>query len=77
MGFMKWEKFCVLKEKLLTKLPKNIKHPEQFLGALGISGLTAYFGLNKIGKLKKGEIVVVSAAAGAVGQVVIQYAKSK
>jgi len=54
-----------------------MKHPEQFLGALGISGLTAYFGLNKIGKLKKGEVVVVSAAAGAVGQVAIQYAKSK
>jgi len=34
---------------------------------LGISGLTAYFGLKKIGKLKAGETVVVSTAAGAVG----------
>ncbi len=74
---MKWQKICVMKEKLLTLIPKSLKHPEQYLGALGVSGLTAYFGLNKIGKLKKGQIVLVSAAAGAVGQVAIQYAKSK
>lgn len=42
---------------------------------LGISGLTAYFGLKKIGQLKAGEKVVVSAAAGAVGEIAVQLAK--
>jgi hypothetical protein len=47
------------------------------LGILGVSGLTAFFGLKKIGQLKKGEIVVVSAAAGAVGELVVQLAKAE
>ena len=46
------------------------------LGALGISGLTAYFGLLDIGKAKQGETVVVSAAAGSVGSVAAQIAKA-
>lgn len=44
---------------------------------MDISGLTAYFGFEKIGNLKPGEIVVVSAAAGGVGQFAVQYAKAK
>ena len=48
-----------------------------YLGALGMSGLTAYFGLLDVGKLAAGETVVVSAAAGAVGSVVGQIAKIK
>ncbi|KAI1770543.1 hypothetical protein F4818DRAFT_259262 [Hypoxylon cercidicola] len=48
-----------------------------FLGPLGMPGLTAYAGLHKIGKPKKGETVFVSSAAGAVGQVVGQIAKSE
>lgn len=46
-----------------------------FLGPLGMPGLTAYAGLQKIGQPKKGETVFVSSAAGAVGQVVGQVAK--
>ena len=46
------------------------------MGILGISGLTAYFGFKKIGNLKPGEIVVVSAAAGAVGEIAVQLAKA-
>jgi NADPH-dependent curcumin reductase CurA len=42
----------------------------------GISGLTAYFGLFEIGKIQKGETVVVSAAAGAVGEVAVQLARN-
>jgi NADPH-dependent curcumin reductase CurA len=45
------------------------------LGALGMTGLTAYFGLLEIGKPKPGETVVVSGAAGAVGSVVGQIAR--
>jgi NADPH-dependent curcumin reductase CurA len=48
-----------------------------YLGALGMPGLTAYFGLLEIGKPKPGETVVVSGAAGAVGSVVGQIAKIK
>ena len=49
--------------------------PSCFLGALGMTGLTAYFGILEIGKPKQGETVVVSAAAGAVGSVAGQLAK--
>ncbi|KAK3305853.1 uncharacterized protein B0T15DRAFT_212481 [Chaetomium strumarium] len=45
------------------------------LGVLGLTGLTAYFGMTKIGEPKKGETVVVSAAAGATGSVAAQIAK--
>lgn len=46
-----------------------------YLGVLGMTGLTAYLGLNEIGKPKAGETIVVSGAAGAVGSVVGQIAK--
>ena len=45
------------------------------MGVLGITGLTAYFGLTEIGKPKAGETVVISAAAGATGSVAGQIAK--
>lgn len=46
------------------------------LGILGIAGLTAYFGLFAVGKPKAGETVVISAAAGSVGEIAIQLAKN-
>ena len=49
--------------------------PSYFLGALGMTGLTAYVGMLDIGRPKPGETVVVSAAAGAVGSVAGQLAK--
>jgi NADPH-dependent curcumin reductase CurA len=48
-----------------------------YLGALGMTGLTAYFGLFEVGDLQDGETVVVSGAAGAVGSVAGQIAKIK
>jgi NADPH-dependent curcumin reductase CurA len=48
-----------------------------YLSALGMPGMTAYFGLLDIGEAQEGQTVVVSAAAGAVGQVVGQIAKIK
>ncbi len=48
-----------------------------YLATLGMPGMTAYFGLLEVGAAKEGETVVVSAAAGAVGQVVGQIAKIK
>ena len=67
VGLTKWQKYSVVKAKDLASLPKNYPNYSHFLGVLGISGLTAYFGLKKIGNLKEGETVVVSGAAGGVG----------
>jgi len=50
-------------------------NPELFLGALGMSGLTAYSSFYEIGKPKKGDTIFISAASGAVGQIVGQLAK--
>jgi NADPH-dependent curcumin reductase CurA len=50
---------------------------ERYLGAAGLTGQTAYFGLLEIGRAEVGETVVVSGAAGAVGSVAVQIAKLK
>lgn len=48
-----------------------------YLGALGMPGMTAYFGLLEVGAAKEGDVVLISAASGAVGQVAGQVAKAK
>ena len=58
----------------VTKVPDGIA-PTMPLSVLGITSLTAYFGLKEIGKPKEGETVVVSGAAGATGSVAGQLAK--
>lgn len=62
------------KEATLVTIPENGKVTDA-LGVLGMTGLTAYFGLLEVGKVKKGDFVVVSGAAGATGSVVCQIAK--
>ncbi|KIV96647.1 hypothetical protein PV10_00485 [Exophiala mesophila] len=58
--------------------PKNAGgDPRHFLGALGMPGLTAFSSFYEIGKPKKGETIVVTSAAGAVGQLVGQLAKKE
>lgn len=76
MGMLNWQKYCFIEEKALTVLPKDYPFPEDFLGVFGISGLTAYFGLFEVGKIQPGDTVVVSAAAGAVGEIAVQLAKN-
>jgi hypothetical protein len=61
----------------VIKLDPSLAALPTYLGALGVSGLTAYFGLLDVGRLKEGETVVVSGAAGAVGSVAGQIAKLK
>ena len=51
--------------------------PQAFLGVVGVTGLTAWGGLLKLAALKAGDVVFVSAAAGAVGSVACQIAKLK
>jgi NADPH-dependent curcumin reductase CurA len=55
----------------------GLKKPQHLLSALGMTGMTAWVGLETIGNLKAGELVVVSGAAGATGSVAAQIAKIK
>lgn len=71
-----WQEYSVQSPKNLTILREGVD-PSLYLGPLGINGLTAYFGLLKVGKPKVGETVMVSAAAGSVGHMVGQIAKIK
>ena len=59
----------------VTMVDSRLGTPSMYLGILGTTGLTAYFGLMELGKPRAGDTVVVSAAAGAVGSVVGQLAK--
>jgi NADPH-dependent curcumin reductase len=69
-----WQEWVVTEGKAMRKVPRGL--PESvFLGAVGMPGITAWYGLLHIGKPKAGETVVVSAASGAVGSVVGQLAK--
>ncbi|PHY12328.1 NADP-dependent oxidoreductase [Caulobacter sp. B11] len=61
----------------LTKIDTHGLPPQAFLGILGMPGMTAYAGLLRVAALKEGDVVFVSAAAGAVGSVVCQIAKLK
>jgi NADPH-dependent curcumin reductase CurA len=74
-GNLPWQKQMIASGKEIQKIDATIAPPSYFLGILGMTGLTAYFGLMRIGKPQAGETVVVSGAAGAVGMVVGQIAK--
>ncbi|KAI4099952.1 MAG: hypothetical protein L6R37_005748 [Teloschistes peruensis] len=77
-GRVGWTEYAVANEKGLEKTDvPSIGKITDALGVLGITGLTAYFGLLDIGKVKAGDFVVVSGAAGATGSVVGQIAKLK
>jgi len=74
-GDLGWQNYAIRDAKELIKT--SIKSSENLhMSVLGITGKTAYFGLNLAG-LKKGETVLISAAAGAVGNVAGQIAKIK
>ena len=76
-GMMGIQDYAIVKAKDSTKVDPRLAPLPRYLGALGMPGLTAYFGLLDIGQPKEGETVVVSAAAGAVGAVTGQIAKIK
>jgi hypothetical protein len=77
VGMTGVQDYSIAKAKELTKVDPRLAPLPRYLGALGMPGLTAYFGLLDIGQPKEGETVVVSAAAGAVGAVTGQIAKVK
>ena len=72
-----WQTFVRVSDKdpSLFKVENNDIPLQSYLGTVGMPGRTAYFGLNYVGKPKKGETLVVSAASGAVGTVVGQLGK--
>ena len=72
-----WRDEAVAPASAFTKLPNLGVPPEQWLGNLGLTGATAYFGLLRVAAAREGEIVFVSAAAGAVGSAVVQIAKAR
>ena len=70
-----WQTCPTLKATEVAKLDLTIGSAEDWLGLIGLGGLTAYFGLKEIGQPKPGETILVSGAAGAVGQMVAQIGK--
>jgi NADPH-dependent curcumin reductase CurA len=74
-GMLNWKTRQIAKGDGLYKVEASKTDLSAYLGVLGMTGLTAYLGLTEIGKPKKGETLVVSGAAGAVGSVVGQIGK--
>ena len=72
-----WQTFIRTKDSdpSLQRVPQSNLQSSVFLGAIGMPGRTAYYGLNYVGKPKAGETLVISAASGAVGSVVGQLGK--
>lgn len=75
LGTLPWATFCIEKAENLRKVDIRKIPPGYYLGVLGMPGFTAYIGMMNICKPEKGETVVVSGAAGAVGIVAGQIAK--
>ena len=74
-GMLEWKEFQKSNGEGLLKVDASKAPLSSYLGVLGMTGLTAFLGLTEIGKPKKGETIVVSGAAGAVGSIVGQIAK--
>ena len=76
-GFSGWQDYAIASEATgYQALPDGVS-PTLALSLFGITGMTAYFGLIDVGKVKQGDVVVVSGAAGATGSTVGQIAKIK
>ncbi len=71
-----WRDYAVLEAAATTPARTDLAPASAFLGALGMTGLTAYTGLLKIADFQAGDVVFVSGAAGAVGSLVGQIAKA-
>jgi NADPH-dependent curcumin reductase CurA len=74
-GMLGWAEYGVGTAQSIAKVDARKIPLSAYLGAVGMTGMTAWYGLNKIMEPKRGETVVVSAAAGAVGSVVGQLAR--
>ena len=75
-GLVGWQTHLISDGKGFTKVPEILPIPTM-INVLGLTGITAYYGLLDVGQPKEGDTVVVSGAAGAPGSVVAQIAKIK
>jgi NADPH:quinone reductase len=76
-GYLDWADYSVVDGSNLLKFDPQEISPKTMLSTLGMPAITAYFGFLEIGQPSKGETVVISGAAGAVGMIVGQIAKIK
>jgi NADPH-dependent curcumin reductase CurA len=78
-GFTGWQEWAIANEKNpFTLIPPGMGFDlATVMSVLGLTGLTAFFGLTDVGAFKAGDVVVVSGAAGATGSVVGQIAKAR
>jgi NADPH-dependent curcumin reductase CurA len=75
LGLFGWQEYATAPAHQLHKVDPSVAPASTALHVLGMTGLTAYFGLFAVANATAGDTVVVSAAAGAVGQIVGQLAK--
>ncbi|MFS4448235.1 NADP-dependent oxidoreductase [Maribacter sp. 2307UL18-2] len=71
------QQYAVTDGKGFYQVDPQLAPLPMYIGTLGMPGMTAYFGITEVAKLKEGETVLVSGAAGAVGSIVGQIAKIK
>ncbi len=74
-GFFGWQEYAITGTKSLRLVDPKIAPISTALGVLGMTGLTAYFGLYRVGEMRDGDSVLISGAAGAVGSIAGQIAK--
>jgi len=75
VGQLGWQDYAVVRAGSLRKVPRELDPPTLALHVIGATGFTAYFGLLDVCRPKPGDTIVVSGAAGAVGQIVGQIAR--
>lgn len=78
-GMTGWQEFATASgDNHFTVVPRGLGvDVATMMNILGVTGITAYFGLLEVGRFKEGDVVVVSGAAGATGSVVGQLARSR
>ncbi|SDF49926.1 hypothetical protein SAMN05216464_11918 [Mucilaginibacter pineti] len=76
-GHLPWATRVISNTRQLQQIDTGGIPASAYLGLLGVPGLTGYFGLLHVGKIKAGETVVISGAAGAIGTIIGQIAKLK
>ncbi len=76
-GYAGVQQYIATDGKGYYKVDPKLAPLPTYIGTLGMPGMTAYFGITEVAKLKEGETVLVSGAAGAVGSIVGQVAKIK
>ncbi|MEQ9409327.1 MAG: NADP-dependent oxidoreductase [Fuerstiella sp.] len=77
LGNQGWREYWFSDGEGVVRLNPDLAPVQSYLGVLGMTGMTAWVGLNAIGNLQSGDHVFVSAASGAVGSIVCQIAKIK